>query len=91
MMSNPKNCEKKPRIILIPKNNALLLRTEGSGTMNGGGGGGGDKFFNSLSLLGPQSRFFGDNGGQMTWNLSGESPKRDWSSRRVNNIKNMAY
>ena len=35
-----------------------------------------------LTLLGPQSRF-GDNWGQITWNLSGASQKRDWSSKRV--------
>ena len=34
-----------------------------------------------LTLLEPQSRF-GDNWGQHTWNLSGLSPKRDWSSKR---------
>ena len=37
-----------------------------------------------LTLLGLQSRF-GDNSGQTTLNLSGVSPKRDWSSKRVNN------
>ena len=35
-----------------------------------------------LTLLGLQSRF-GDNLGQTTWNLTGVSPKRDWSSKRV--------
>ena len=34
------------------------------------------------TLLGPQSRF-GDNWGKTTWNLSGASPKQDWSSKRV--------
>ena len=38
-----------------------------------------------LTLLGLQSRF-GDNLGQTTWNLRGVSPKRDWSSKRVNSI-----
>ena len=38
---------------------------------------------NIKTLLEPQSRF-GDNWGQITWNLSGVSPKRDWSSKRVN-------
>ena len=36
-----------------------------------------------LTLLGLQSRF-GDNLGQNTWNLTVVSPKRDWSSKRVN-------
>ena len=36
-----------------------------------------------LTLLGLQSRL-GDNLGQTTWNLSGVSPKRDWSLARVN-------
>ena len=36
-----------------------------------------------LTLLGLQSRF-GGNWGQITWNLIGLSPKRDWSSKRVN-------
>ena len=35
------------------------------------------------TLLGLQSRF-GDNWRQITYNLSGLSPKRDWSSKRVN-------
>ena len=35
-----------------------------------------------LTLLGLQSRF-GDNWGQITWNLSALSPKRDWSSKGV--------
>ena len=35
-----------------------------------------------LPLLGLQSRF-GDNCGHVTWNLSGMSPKREWSSKRV--------
>ena len=39
-----------------------------------------------LTLLEPQSRF-GDNWGQLTWNLSGLSPKRDWSSKRVKDTK----
>ena len=34
------------------------------------------------TLLGLQSRF-GDNLGQSTWNLTGASPKRDWSSKRL--------
>ena len=38
-----------------------------------------------LTLSGLQSRF-GDNWGQVTWNLSGLSPKRDWSSRGVKDI-----
>ena len=37
-----------------------------------------------LTLLGLQSRF-GDNWGQITWNLSCMSPKRDWSSKGVKN------
>ena len=36
-----------------------------------------------LTLLGLQSRF-GDNWGQTAWNLTGLSPKRGWSSKRVN-------
>ena len=36
----------------------------------------------TLTLLGLQSRF-GDNSGQTTLNLTGVSPKRDWSSKRV--------
>ena len=35
-----------------------------------------------LTLSGPQYHF-GDNWGQITWNLSGVSPKWDWSSKRV--------
>ena len=35
-----------------------------------------------LTLLEPQSRF-GDNWGQLTWNLSALSPKRDCSYKRV--------
>ena len=35
-----------------------------------------------LTLLGLQSRV-GDNWGQITRNMSGLSPKRDWSSKRV--------
>ena len=35
-----------------------------------------------LTLLGLQSRF-GDNWGQIAWNLSALSPKRDWSSKGV--------
>ena len=34
-----------------------------------------------LTLLGLQSRF-GDNWGEITWNLSALSPKRDWSSKK---------
>ena len=41
------------------------------------------RFRISLTLLGLQSRF-GDNWGQLTWNLTGLSPKRDWSSKRDN-------
>ena len=36
----------------------------------------------SLTLVGLQSRF-GDNWGQITWNLSALPPKRDWSSKGV--------
>ena len=36
-----------------------------------------------LTFLGLQSRF-GDNLRQTTWNLTGVSPKRDWSAKRVN-------
>ena len=36
-----------------------------------------------LTRLELQSHF-GDNWGHTTWNLSGLSPKRDWSSERVN-------
>ena len=36
-----------------------------------------------LTLLELQSRF-GENWGQITWNLSALSPKRDWSSKGVN-------
>ena len=39
--------------------------------------------FLSLDLLTMQSRF-GDNWLQITWNSGGFSPKRDWSSKRVN-------
>ena len=39
-----------------------------------------------LILLGLQSRF-GDNWRQITWNLSGLSPKRDCSSKRVNTVR----
>ena len=38
--------------------------------------------YRALTLLGLQSRF-GDNRGQITWNLSALSPKRDWSSKGV--------
>ena len=38
---------------------------------------------NGSTRLGPQSRSR-DNWGQTAWNLSGVSPKRDWSSKRVN-------
>ena len=41
-----------------------------------------------LTLLELQSRF-GDNWGQITWNLSALSPKRDWSSKGVKREKNM--
>ena len=41
---------------------------------------------NDLTLLGLQSRF-GDNWGQITWNLSALFPKRDWSPKWVN-VKN---
>ena len=34
------------------------------------------------TLLGLQSRF-GDDWGQITWNLSALPPKRDWSSKGV--------
>ena len=44
--------------------------------------------FVNLTLLEPQSRF-GDNLGQTTWNLTGVSPKRDWSSKGVNTINNV--
>ena len=37
----------------------------------------------TLTLLGLQSRF-GDNWGQITWNLTALSPHRDWSSKGVN-------
>ena len=37
---------------------------------------------NHLTILGLQSRF-GDKVGQTTWNLTGVSPNRDWSSKRV--------
>ena len=36
-----------------------------------------------LTLLGLLSRFVGD-WGQIIWNLSALSPKRDWSSKGVN-------
>ena len=36
-----------------------------------------------LTLSGLQSRF-GDNWGQITWNLTGLSPKRGWSSMGIN-------
>ena len=35
-----------------------------------------------ITLLGLQS-LFGDNWEQITWNLRGLSPKRDWNSKRV--------
>ena len=38
-----------------------------------------------LTRLGLQSRF-GDNLGQTTWDLTGVSPKRDWSSKRVKEL-----
>ena len=41
----------------------------------------GELVYCCLTLLGLQSRF-GDNWRQFTWNLSGLSPKRDWSSKR---------
>ena len=43
---------------------------------------GSQQYIPALTLLGPQPRF-GDNWGQITWNLSGVSPKRDWSSKMV--------
>ena len=42
----------------------------------------------SLSLLGPQSHS-GDNWGQITWNLSALSPKRDWSSKEVKAVSRL--
>ena len=42
----------------------------------------GPKKWECSPILGPQSHF-GDNWGQMAWNLSGVPPKRDWSSNRV--------
>ena len=39
-----------------------------------------------LTLLGPQSRF-GDNGGLITWNLTGLSPKRDWSLKGLTSFR----
>ena len=41
-----------------------------------------NEWWEGLTLLGPQSRF-GDKWGQTTWNLTGVSPKRDWSCKRV--------
>ena len=38
--------------------------------------------YSYLTLLGPQSRFE-DNWGQITWSLSGLSPKRDCGSKGV--------
>ena len=40
-----------------------------------------------LTLLGPQFRF-GDNWGQITWNLTGVSPERDWSSSKRVRVAN---
>ena len=55
---------------MVPRNNTKLYLVYRS--VEGG----------QLTLLEPQSHF-GDNLGQTTWNLTGVSPKRDWSSKGV--------
>ena len=63
------SCTATAKRILLKRRDPLLTTTCGVST-------------NPLTLLELQSHF-GDNWGQITWNVSALSPKRDWSSREV--------